>query len=93
MASTTPVLVDFWAPWCGSCKQIAPALDAIAEAYGDRLKVVKVNVDESPSAPARFGVRGIPALFLVKDGQVLASKAGAATQAAVEDWIRAQIGG
>ncbi len=70
MKSTTPVLVDFWAPWCGPCKAIAPILDQLAGEYAGRLKIVKVNVDDNPQAPARFGVRGIPNLLIVKGGEV-----------------------
>ena len=82
-----PVVVDFWAPWCGPCKQIGPDLEALAEEYQGRVKIVKVNVDENPDLPASFGVRGIPALFLFKDGQVVSNKVGAAPKAALKSWI------
>jgi thioredoxin 1 len=70
LKSPTPVLVDFWAPWCGPCKAIAPVLDELADDYAGKLKVVKMNVDENPETPARYGVRGIPNLLLIKGGQV-----------------------
>ena len=70
MKSATPVLVDFWAPWCGPCKAIAPILDQLAGEYAGRLKVVKINVDDNPQVPSRFGVRGIPNLLIVKGGEV-----------------------
>jgi thioredoxin 1 len=70
LKSSTPVLVDFWAPWCGPCKAIAPVLDELADDYAGKLKVVKMNVDENPDTPARYGVRGIPNLLIIKGGQV-----------------------
>jgi thioredoxin 1 len=70
LKSATPVLVDFWAPWCGPCKAIAPVLDELADDYAGKLKVVKMNVDENPDTPARYGVRGIPNLLIIKGGQV-----------------------
>jgi len=77
MKSPTPVLVDFWAPWCGPCRSIAPIVDELADDYAGRLKVVKVNVDDNPQTPARFGVRGIPNLIIVKNGQVAEQIVGA----------------
>jgi thioredoxin 1 len=70
LKSPTPVLVDFWAPWCGPCRAIAPVLDELADDYAGKLKVVKMNVDENPETPARYGVRGIPNLLIIKGGQV-----------------------
>ncbi|SMY07208.1 thioredoxin [Flavimaricola marinus] len=86
--SDIPVVVDFWAEWCGPCKQIGPALEEISEAYEGKVKVVKVNVDENPDSPAQMGVRGIPALFMFKDGEVVSNKTGAAPKAALESWIK-----
>jgi thioredoxin 1 len=72
-----PVLVDYWAEWCGPCKMIAPILDEAAKDYGERLQIAKMNVDENPDVPARYGIRGIPTLMLFKDGQLAATKVGA----------------
>ncbi|MDX1654437.1 MAG: thioredoxin TrxA [Candidatus Competibacteraceae bacterium] len=72
-----PVLVDFWAEWCGPCKMIAPILDDVAKDYGDRLKVAKLNIDENPGTPPKFGIRGIPTLLLFRSGSVAATKVGA----------------
>ena len=77
--ATMPVLVDFWAPWCGPCKAIAPILEEIAPRYSSRVKIVKINVDDNNQTPAEYGVRGIPTLMLFKDGEVAATKVGAMT--------------
>ena len=89
--SNIPVVVDFWAEWCGPCKQIGPALEELSDEYQGKVKIVKINVDENPNSPAQMGVRGIPALFLFKDGQAIANKAGAAPKAALADWITSSI--
>ena len=86
-----PVVVDFWAEWCGPCKQIGPSLEELSDEYDGKVKIVKVNVDENPNAPAQMGVRGIPALFLFKDGQVVSNKTGAAPKAALADWINSSL--
>ena len=89
--SDVPVVVDFWAEWCGPCKQIGPSLEELSTEMEGKIKVVKVDVDNNPSAAAALGVRGIPALFLFKDGQVISNKTGAAPKAALKSWIEDAI--
>ncbi|MDP4300613.1 thioredoxin TrxA [Leptothrix discophora] len=86
-----PVLVDYWAEWCGPCKMIAPVLDEVAKDYDGRLQVAKMNVDENREVPARFGIRGIPTLMIFKDGQLAATKVGAVSKAQLTAFIDAHL--
>jgi len=82
-----PVLVDFWAEWCGPCRQIAPALEELSEELGDRVSIVKLNIDENPEVPGKYAVRGIPTMILFKDGQPAATKVGAEPKSRIQAWL------
>lgn len=86
-----PILVDYWAEWCGPCKMIAPILDETAKEFGSRLQIAKMNVDENREVPAKFGIRGIPTLMLFKDGQLAATKVGAMSKAQLTAFIDQQL--
>ena len=87
LGSSKPVLVDFWAEWCGPCRQIGPALEELSTELGTKITVAKLNVDENPTVPVKYGVKGIPTLMIFKDGQVAATKIGAMPKQKIKEWI------
>ena len=91
LKSDAPVVVDFWAEWCGPCKMIAPALEEIARTLGPKVKIVKLNIDENRATPSKYGIRGIPTLMIFKNGQVSATKVGAAPKNVLQSWIDQSI--
>ena len=86
-----PVLVDFWAEWCGPCRMIAPALEEIAGDLADKVSIVKINIDENPDTPGKYGVRGIPTMLLFKGGQAVAQKVGAAPRGQIQQWLESEL--
>ena len=91
LGAQKPVLVDFWAEWCGPCLMIAPALEEIAGDIGDKVDIVKLNIDENPEAPGKYGVRGIPTMILFKGGQVAATKIGALPKSKLKEWVESVL--
>ena len=91
LGASKPVLVDFWAEWCGPCRMIAPALEEISNDLGEKVTVVKLNIDENPDAPTKYGVRGIPTMILFKNGEPAATKVGAAPKSALQSWLEGAL--
>jgi thioredoxin 1 len=91
LKATGPVVVDFWAEWCGPCRMIAPALEEIAGSLGEKVKIVKLNVDENPQTAAKYGIQSIPTLMIFKDGQMASRQIGAAPKQKLEQWITTAV--
>ena len=91
LASDTPVVVDFWAEWCGPCKQIGPALEEISEELSGKVRIVKINIDDNPNVPQQYGVRAIPTLMIFKGGEPASTQVGAQTKSKLADWITGEI--
>lgn len=91
LGSKTPVLVDFWAEWCGPCRQIGPALEEISDELAGSVKVAKINIDESPETPGKYGVRGIPTLMIFKGGELVSTLVGARPKSAIAAWVKSEV--
>ena len=89
--SKLPVKIDFWAEWCGPCRMLAPILDQLSEEMNDKVKIVKMNIDENPETPSKFGVRGIPTMLLFKEGKQIATKVGVQPKNALQEWINSSL--
>jgi thioredoxin 1 len=90
-SSGKPVLIDFWAPWCGPCRQLAPVLDSLSEEMKDKVTIAKINIDDHPEAAGKFNVRGIPTMILFKNGQAVETKVGALPKSALAEWIESSL--
>jgi thioredoxin 1 len=91
LKATSPVVVDFWAEWCGPCRMIAPALEEISASLGDKVKIVKLNVDENPGVAAKYGIMSIPTLMIFKNGEMASRQVGAAPKQKLEQWVNAAV--
>ncbi len=91
LQSSTPVLVDFWAEWCGPCRMLAPSIDELSKELSGKIKIVKMNVDENPKVPSSIGIRGIPTMIIFKGGEAVSTKVGALPKASIAEWIESAI--
>jgi thioredoxin 1 len=91
LQSDKPVVVDFWAEWCGPCKQLSPIVDELAGEMKDRIKIVKINIEDAPETPSKYGVRGVPTLMLFKNGQVVGTRVGGMPKSQLQEWIEGQV--